>query len=194
MPPVTRSFIGAVAFLGVALFLAGQSVPVSSQWTAGSRRRAEDQVATKLESMRTSAKLPKLKRAQPSVAEVQLVCTAALTGKKTYDPGSGALETYVTSDLSAETEWLKVVAFGTSKDAVSESRYKVYSDKDWGRYSVMVELNRNSTPDRPVYTVGVARRPSALMEILGRISFDNPREDSIDWKTQVDPACRTQKP
>jgi hypothetical protein len=89
---------------------------------------------------------------------------------------------------------MKLVAFGTSQDARDGSRYRVYSDKDWGRYSVAVELNQDSTPQSPVYTVGIARRQSQLMEFLGRMSFDKPIADSSDWKKQVDPACLARRP
>jgi hypothetical protein len=149
-----------------------------------------------LEAIRASAKLPPLKRVAPSVAERELVCTAAVTGRTVHDPVFGNLGTYVTRDLLAETEPLKVVALGTSACrtpqpcAESDARYKVYSDKDSGRYSVIVERNPNSTPDQPVYTVGVARRASALKEFFAQITFDNPIKDSNEGKKQVAPECR----
>jgi hypothetical protein len=187
--------IGALIISGIVLSSAAQiPAPVTSQWSAESRRQAENLVAAKLESMRAAAKLSKLHRVRPSVAEVQLVCTAARTGNQAYDPAFGGLETYVTGDLSAEAEELKVIAFGTSRNTEGESRSRVYSDKDWSHFSVIVELNGRSTPDSPLYTVGIARRQSAWMEFLGSLTFDHPIKDKIDWKNQVDPACRAENP
>jgi hypothetical protein len=187
--------MGVIAVSGIVLSLAGQgSAPVTSQWTATSRHRAEDQVATKLELIRAASGLSKLRRVRPSLAEVQLVCTAARTENRVHDPALGGLETYETRDLSVETEALRVVALGTSQGTKDDPRYRVYSDRDWPHYSVVVELNGNSTPDSPLYTVGVARRQSGLMEFFGRSSFDNPKNDSIDWKKQVDPECRDERP
>jgi hypothetical protein len=185
----------AIGISGLIWSLSGQGpVPEQSQWTVASRHRAEDQVAAKLESMRTVSRLPKLRRMPPSVAEVQLVCTAARTGTKAHDPASGNLWTYETRNLSAETEALRLVAFGTSQEAKGASRYKVYSDTDWPHYSVVVQFNRGSTQDTPLYTVGVARLQSPLMEFLGRSSFDDPTSDSTDWKKQIDPECRAERP
>ena len=195
MAGMTRQFIGAIAVWGILLSAAGQGpAPAIQPWTAKSRLQAEGQVAAKLDAMRAQAGLPKLRRVQPSVAEAQLVCTAARTENTVHDPAFGGLETYVTRDLSAETEPLRVIAFGTSEDAKGGSRYRVYSDKDWPRYSVVVELNRNSTSDSPLYTVGVARRQSTSMELLGHSSFDSPHQDSTDWRKQVDPGCRAERP
>ncbi len=195
MAGMTRQFIGTIAIWAILLSAAGQSpAPAGQPWTTKLRLQAEDRVAAKLDAMRAAAGLPKLRRVQPSVAEAQLVCTAARTEKPVHDPAFGGLETYVTRDLSAETEPLRIIAFGTSEDAQGGSRYRVYSDKDWPRYSVVVELNRNSTSDSSLYTVGVARRQSTLMEFLGRSTFDSPHQDSTDWRTQVDPACRTERP
>jgi hypothetical protein len=190
-----RQLIKAVAMAAFAVSLCPQTIVLAKpQWTTVSRRNAEDQVAKQLETMRVSAKLPKLKRSQPSVVDVQLVCTAALTGNKVKDPRFGGLETYVTRDLSAETDSLKTVALGTSRSADGGPGHRIYSDKDWGRYSISVQLDRSSTPDNPVYTVGVVRRQSALAEFFAPMTYDHPIEDSRDWKNQVDPACSNLRP
>jgi len=122
----------ALAISGFAMSLAAQSATTANtQWSAKSRRDAEDAVARQLESMRASAKLSKLKRVHASVVEVQLVCTGALTGNQVSDPRFGALETYVTDNLSAETESLKRVALGTSlqtADPVTEFILKIGDD------------------------------------------------------------------
>jgi hypothetical protein len=100
----------------------------------------------------------------------------------------------LTHDLSAETESLKIVALGTrgcespEQCPVGETRYREYPDK-WHRYSVIVELDANSKPDDPVYTIGVARRPSTLMEFFAPLGFDNPFAGT-KWKRQVAPECR----
>jgi len=143
--------------------------------------------------MRTTAKLPELRRVTASAVEVQLVCTAARTGKEVFDPRFGGLETYVTVDLAAETEPLRTVALGTPWRADGGPRYSLYF-KDWPRYSVVVQLDRDSKPDHPIYVVGVARRPSAVAEFFAPITYDNPIEDSRDWKKQVGPACRDRNP
>jgi hypothetical protein len=194
LPELSRRLITAIAITGFATSLTAQSVTVANtQWSEESQRGAEDAVARKLESMRATAKLPELRRVPASVVEVQLVCTAARTGTKVFDPRFGGLETYVTDDLSVETEPLKVVALGTSQSADGGPPYQVYS-KDWPRYSVVVQLDRSSKPDHPIYMIGIARRPSLLAELFAPITYDNPIEDSRDWKKQVDPACRKLQP
>lgn len=130
----------------------------------------------------------------PTLAEVQLVCTSALTGKDVVDPSDGTLKIYTTRDLSVENESLKLIALGTALDAQTNTRYRVYADKDWDRFSVAVDIGRGSEPQVPVYVVGIARRQSKAMDILGRLTFDNPIKDSTDWRAQVAPACRDRKP
>jgi hypothetical protein len=154
--------------------------PNASEWSPKSKRAAEDAVATKLDEIRASAKRPSLERVSPSVSEVQLVCTAALTGRKVGDPIFGGLETYATNDISAETEALNRITLRFPK-------------KDWPRYSVIVERNPNSTPENPAYTVGVARRPSALMEFFAPLFFDVPFKGMNEWKEKVAPECRNRK-
>jgi hypothetical protein len=46
-------------------------------------------VASKVEMIRASAKRPALKRVNPSMRELELVCTAALTGRTVGDPDTG---------------------------------------------------------------------------------------------------------
>ena len=43
--------------------------------------------------LRAAAKRPALKRVNPSMRELELVCTAALTGRTAGDPVMGGLET-----------------------------------------------------------------------------------------------------
>jgi hypothetical protein len=86
----------------------------------------------------------------------------------------------VTNDISAETEVLKRITLRFPK-------------KEWPRYSVIVERNPNNTPENPAYTVGVARRPSALMEFFAPLFFDVPFEGMNDWKKEVAPECRNRK-
>jgi hypothetical protein len=187
--------VTALAIACAAISLAAQTdESARSRLTTAAQRKAEDQVAAQLERIRTSAKLPKLKRVKPSVVDLQLVCTAARTGKEVHDPRFGGLETYVTHDLSAETESLRLVALGTSQPADGSPRYPVYSDKTWSRYSITVQLDRSSKPDNPVYTVGVIRRQSAFGELIAPITYDHPIRDSKDWKNQVDPACSDLRP
>ena len=81
-------------------------------WSSKSKRAAEDAVATKIEMMRASAKRPALTRVNPSMMELELVCTAAFTGRKVGDPVMGGLGTYTTDDLSAETDPLKEMILG----------------------------------------------------------------------------------
>jgi hypothetical protein len=154
------------------------------------QRTAEVEVERNLQTMRLSSGLPHLKRVPASESEVELTCTAAQTGQEVHDPELGNLRTYVTSDLAAQTEQLKLVALGTSQFPDGGPRRPVYSDKGWPRYSVVVFLDESSTPGHAFYRVGVARRPSAFAEWLAPISGDNPVKDAKEWKGQVVPACR----
>jgi hypothetical protein len=154
--------------------------PGASEWSSKSKRAAEDAIARKIEMIRASAKLPALKRVNPSMRELELVCTAALTGRTVGDPVMGGLETYATDDLSAETETLKELTLG-----------RPY--KKWPRYSVIVELSTNTKPEHPEYTVGVARRPSAALEFFAPLFFDVPFKGMNKWKKQVAPDCKNRK-
>jgi len=156
--------------------------PSVIKWSSPSRKTAEDVVASKIEMIRASAKRPTLKRVNPSIKEFQLVCTAALTGRTVGDPVMGGLETYVTDDLSAET-----------KPLLEQTLRPDFSDEKWPKYSVIVELNANSTPEHPVYTVGVDRRPSTAMEFFAPLFFDMPLKGMNDWKKQVVPVCKNRK-
>jgi hypothetical protein len=176
-----KSLTGFLAVVALTFLVYAQvTQPNASEWSPKSKRAAEDAVATKLNEIRATAKRPPLERVSPSVREVELVCTAALTGGKAGDPIWGGLETYVTNDPSAETEALKRSTLGLPK-------------KQWPRYSVIVERNPNSTPENPAYTVGVARRPSALMEFFAPLFFDVPFKGMNDWKKKVAPGCRSRK-
>ena len=156
--------------------------PSASEWSAKSKRTAEDAVASKIEMMRAAAKRPALERVNPSMRELELVCSAAFAGQKVGDPIFAGLETYVTDDLSAETELLKELMLGQS-----------YPAKKWPRYSVIVELSANSKPEHPEYTVGVARRPSAALEFFAPLFFDVPFKGINEWKKQVAPDCKNRK-
>jgi len=156
--------------------------PSASEWSSKSKRAAEDAVASKIEMIRGSAKRPALKRVNPSTKELQLVCTAALTGRTVGDPVMGGLETYATDDLTAETKPLMEQALGRD-----------YPDKKWPKYSVIVELRANSTPDHPEYTVGVDRRPSAALEFFAPLFFDVPFKGMNEWKKRVAPDCKNRK-
>src|SRR5215475_10829315 len=147
-----KSFMVAPVLLTV--FVCSQvSQPSANEWPSKAKRMAEDAVAQKIDDIRASAKRPPLERVSPSRMDVQLVCTAALTGRKVGDPIFGGLATYLTNDPSEDTEVLKNITLGLPQ-------------KKYPRYSVVVERNANSAPGNPSYTVGVARRPSASQEFF----------------------------
>ena len=176
-----KRFIRLATMAALAIPVYAQMVqPSPNGRSATSKREAEDAVAKKIDDIRASAKRPPLKRVSPSVMEVQLVCTVALTGRKEGDPIFGGLETYLTNDLSAETAALKQMTFELPKTK-------------WPRYSVVVERNANSTPENPMYVVGVARRPGVLTEFFAPLMFDVPFKGMNDWKKQIAPGCRNQK-
>jgi hypothetical protein len=176
-----KSLTGSLAIVALTFSMYAQATqPNASAWSAKSKRAAEDAVAKKLDEIRASANRPPLERVGPSIREVELVCTAAVTGGKEGDPILGGLVTYVTNDLSAETEDLKKSTLGLPA-------------KQWPRYSIIVERNPNSTPENPAYTVGVARRPSALLEFFAPLFFDVPFKGMNDWKKKVAPECRNRK-
>jgi len=156
--------------------------PSGTVWSSKSNRAAEDAVATKIEMMRASAKHPALKRVNPSVRELELVCTAAFTGRKVGDPLMGGLRTYTTDDLSAETDPLKEMTLE-----------RLYPAKKWPRYSVIVALSANSKPEHPEYTVGIARRPNAALEFFAPLFLDVPFKGMNEWKKQVAPDCKSRK-
>lgn len=156
--------------------------PSASEWSAKSKRAAEDAVASRIEMMRAAAKRPALKRVNPSMRELELVCTAALTGRTIGDPVMGGLETYATDDLAAETEPLKEMTLG-----------RFYPAKKWPRYSVIVELSANRKPEHPEYAVGIVRRPSAALEFFAPLFYDVPFKGINKWKEQVAPDCKNRK-
>ena len=135
-------------------------------------RIAEDRVAQAIDAMRQQEGLRKLKRRRPSREEVQLVCTAAVTGSTVSEPKFGAVQVYSTGDLSAPTESLKLIAFGTSYDRGSGTRYRVYSDKDWGSYMVIV-YSSLSASGALTFSVGASRH-SRINDLFGWITFDHP--------------------
>jgi hypothetical protein len=154
----------------------------ATEWSAKSKKAAEDAVAGAIEKMRAAAKRPALKRVNPSIREVELVCTAAVKGSKASDPIMGGLTTYETDDLSVETDALKEMILG-----------ELYPKKKWPRYSVIVERKAISTPEKPIYTVGVARRPSEELDFFAPLFFDVPFKGMNEWKKQVAPECRDRK-
>jgi hypothetical protein len=176
-----KSLTGSLAIVALTLSVYAQTAqPNSSEWSSKSKREAEETVAKKLDEIRASNKRPPLERLHPSVMEVELVCTAAVTGTNPGDPIWGGLRTYVTNDVSAETEELKRSTLGIPKSQMP-------------RYSVIVERNPSSTPENPAYTVGVARRPSAAMEFFAPLFFDVPFKGMNDWKKEVAPECIDRK-
>jgi hypothetical protein len=58
---------------------------------------------------------------------------------------------------------------------------------------VCTAANPNSTSEKPAYTVGIARRPSALMEFFAPLFSDVPFKGMNDWKKKVAPECRNRK-
>jgi len=179
MKPFLKSVVAAVL---TTWAYAQTAQPSASEWSSKSKKAAEDAVASKIEMIRASAKLPALERVSPSMRELELVCTAALTGRTVGDPLMGGLRTYATDDLSAETEPLKDLTLG-----------QTYPAKKWPRYSVIVELSANSKPEHPEYTVGVARRPSASLEFFAPLFSDVPFKGMNEWKEQVAPDCKNRK-
>ena len=178
-----KLFPRSVVAAALTISAYGQTTqPSASEWSAKSKTAAEDAVASKIEMMRATAKRPALKRVNPSMRELELVCTAALTGRTAGDPVVGGLETYATDNLSAETETLKELTLG-----------RFYPAKKWPRYSVIVEVSANSKPEHPLYTVGVARRPSAVFEFFAPLFSDVPFKGMNEWEKQVAPDCKNRK-
>ena len=173
-----RLFVSLVVLAVLTVWTYAQTTePSASEWSAKSKRAAEDVVASEIKIVRAAAKRPALKRVNPSISELELVCTAAITGRKVWDPIFAGLQTYVTDDLSAETEPLRKATLGLPA-------------KKWPRYSVIVQLSANSKPEHPEYTVGVARRPSAALEFFAPLMFDEPFKGMNEWKKQVAPECK----
>lgn len=176
-----KSLATSLAFMAMTVSVYGQANQLGgNQQPSKSKRAAEDIVAGKVDEIRASAKRPPLKRVNPSEREEELVCTAALAGKKIGDAVLGGLETYMTNDLSAESEVLKKSVLG-------------FPEKDWPRYSVIVEGNAISTPENSTFTVGVARRPSATKEFFAPLFFDVPFKGMNKWKKDIAPECRNRK-
>jgi hypothetical protein len=155
-------------------------------------RTAQDRVAQLIDAMRQEDGLHRLKRRRPSREEVQLVCTAAVAGVSVHEPKFGALEVYLTDDLSERTEPLKLVAFGTTYNPQSGTRYPVYSERDWRSYDVVV-YSRVAGDGTEHFTVGVSRH-SRANDLFGWMTFDRPVSNSLDWKRQIAPECMDQRP
>jgi hypothetical protein len=117
----------------------------SSQEAITLKRKAEDQVAKQFDAIRASAKLPELARITPTIEQVQLVCSAAISGKEVREPMFGGLTTYVTADPTISDERLRNVAVSLYGQQL----------KHGTRYSIAVLLDRSSTADHPMYMVGV---------------------------------------
>jgi hypothetical protein len=178
-----KLFPRSVVLAALAISAYSQTTqPSASEWSAKSKRAAEDAIASRIEMLRAAANRPALKRVNSSMRELELVCTAALTGRTAGDPVMGGLETYATDDLSAETEPLKELTLG-----------QFYPAKKWPRYSVIVELSADSQPVHPKYTVGIARRPSAALEFFAPLFFDVPFKGTNKWKEQVASDCKSRK-
>jgi hypothetical protein len=173
-------------FLLTSATLAQSAPPV---WTIASQQQAEAQITKSIDETRRVAGLAPLKRIKASESEVELVCTAALTGNEVHNPLLGNLHTYVTDDLNSNNEYKTLVALGTSGAPNGGTRWRVYSDKNWPRFSVLVLLDSTSKAGHPIYRVGLARRPSAFTELIASLTGDNPVKDGSDWKKQVAPPC-----
>jgi len=144
-------------------------------------------VSQAFDRVRSSAGLPALRRIAPSKAEAQLVCTAALTGK---EPSWGELETYITDDLSSVSLVLKAEALGKPIARPENGRSSVpFLDREFPRYSVVVELDTSSGPSAPRYRVGITRRLSRWNELIDPTFA----EDRDGWKKEVDVQCKTAK-
>src|SRR5690348_18510546 len=100
MMAAMKGLAGSLAIVAVTFSMYAQMThPNASEWSPKSKRAAEDVVANTIDQVRVAAKRPRLERVSPSVREVELVCTAAITGGKDGDTISGDLETYVTNEI-----------------------------------------------------------------------------------------------
>src|ERR1700679_7098 len=177
------NFVKYLVMAGLTISAYAQTAQITgNDWSPKSKRAAEDLVARRIDELRASANRPALKRVDPSVMESELVCTAAFTDRKMGDPLWGGLLTYDTDDVVAETDALKEMILGKS-----------YPKKKRPRYSVIIERNAKSKTDHIVYTVGVARRPSAVMEFFGPVMSDVPFKGMNEWKKSIVPECRNDK-
>jgi len=89
------------------------------------------------------------------------------------------LRTYVTNDLSAETEPLKELTLG-----------RFYPAKKWPRYSVIVELTRTATPSIPSIRSALRVGQVRLWSFFAPLLFDEPFKGMNEWKKQVAPDCK----
>ena len=176
-----KSGLFAFVALTVSLYPQGIQHP-TPDWSPKSKQAAEDAIAQTVDQIRRSAGFPALRRVTPSRMDIQLVCTAAVTGRKVHDPLFAGLQTYLTNDPSAETEALKEITLERPKKG-----------KEYSRYSVVVVRNANTSAENPTFTVGVARRPSASLEFFAPLFLDVPFKGMNEWKKEVAPECRNQK-
>jgi hypothetical protein len=110
-----------------------------------------------------------------------------LTGK---EPSWGELETYITDDLSSVSPVLKAEALGKPIARPENGRSSVpLSDREFSRYSVVVELDASSVPSAPRYRVGIARRLSRWNELIDPVFA----EDHGGWKREVALPCKTER-
>jgi hypothetical protein len=168
-----RTFV--IVPLGLILLTILPQLPAQ---TPQRQTSAEKIVVETFVRMRHSAGLPALKVVQPSKAEVQLVCTAAATGKFAE---YGELIIYVTEDPGLESPELKRLAtnkFGPTSE-------NGFTDKEWPRFSVVVFLD-SSSDGRLRYRVGINRRVSRFGEVIDRFFA----EDYSAWKNEISPACK----
>ncbi len=171
----------STAVLFLILLLAPHAEQQLPILTGKPKKNAEIQVAKAFEDSRELVGAPKLKRVPASLAEAELVCTAATTGKAVHDPRWGGLATYVTSDLA-------------SAESIMGSPILLDKSKGWSRYSVVVNVDLSSSRLAVQYRVGIALRESSVDEFLAPLAYDNPARDSKDWKDQVALPCKGARP
>jgi len=110
-----------------------------------------------------------------------------LTGK---EPSRGELQTYVTGDLGSVSSVLESEALGKPIARPENGRSSVpLSDREFSRYSVVVELDASSVPSAPRYRVGITRRLSRWNELIDPVFA----EDRDGWKKAVALPCKTAK-
>lgn len=162
--------------LGLVLLASLPQLPAQTPLRQSSE---EKKVVDTFVRIRASAGLPALKVVRPSKAEVQLVCTAAASGRLAE---YGELAIYVTEVPSLESPELKRLA--TNKFGPPDEN-GFSTDKEWPRFSVVVFLDSRSD-GRPKYRVGINRRVSRFGEMTDRFFAD----DYGAWKNEVAPACK----
>jgi len=166
----------------VGAFVAAAGILSAQTPTPGA---AEAKIVRAIQGARARAGLPPLKEVTASRAELELVCTAALTGR---EPSYGELITYATDDLAYDSPEWESIALGKPIARPENGRSAVLLvDREWPRFSVVVLTDKSG---KGRFRVGLARRTSRLGEVMDRFFA----EDYGGWKKQVDPACRGFKP